>query len=82
MELLIAISLVAILSTGMLFAMRTSALTHEKIGRRLDENRRSVGVERIIASQLGGVMGVMSVCPGQSAPVARDRKSTRLNSSH
>lgn len=70
LELLIAISLVAILSTGMLFAMRASALTNEKIARRLDDNRRAVGVERILASQLGGVMGVMFVCPGQGAPAA------------
>ena len=70
LELLIAISLVGILSTGMLFAMRTSALTHEKIARRLDDNRRAVGVERVIASQLAGVMGVTMTCPGsQGLPV-------------
>ena len=63
LELLIAVSLVALLSTGMLFAMRTSVLTYEKTARRLEENRRVVGVERIIASQLGGSMAVASICP-------------------
>lgn len=63
LELLIAVSLVALLSTGMLFAMRTSVLAYEKTARRLEDNRRVVGVERIIASQLGGAMAVAATCP-------------------
>jgi prepilin-type N-terminal cleavage/methylation domain-containing protein len=66
LELLIAVSLVAVLSTGMLFAMRISVLTYEKTAQRLEENRRVVGVEHIIASQLGAAMAVASICPTPS----------------
>lgn len=66
LELLIAMSLVAVLSTGMLFAMHSSVLAYEKIAKRLEEDRRAVGVEHMIAAQLGGVMAVSSVCPTPS----------------
>ena len=49
-ELMIAITLVAALSTGMLMAMRTSLITLEKIDERLKSNRRVMSVERILRS--------------------------------
>jgi prepilin-type N-terminal cleavage/methylation domain-containing protein len=71
LELLIAVSLVAVLSTGMLFAMRVSVLTYEKTAQHLEQNRRVVGVERIIASQLSGVMPFAAACPAPGGlPVA------------
>jgi prepilin-type N-terminal cleavage/methylation domain-containing protein len=66
LELLIAVSLVAVLSTGMLFAMRASVLAYEKTAQHLEANRRVVGVERVIASQLSGVMPVAAICPALS----------------
>ena len=68
LELLIAVSLVAILSTGMLFAMRTSVLAYQKTAQRLESNRRVVGIERVLASQLGGAMAVAQLCPAQEGP--------------
>ncbi len=68
LELLIAVSLVAILSTGMLFAMRTSVLAYQKTAQRLESNRRVVGIERILAGQLGGAMAVAQLCPAPEGP--------------
>jgi prepilin-type N-terminal cleavage/methylation domain-containing protein len=63
-ELLIAITLVATLSVGMLMAMRTSLITLEKTDARLQANRRSMSVQQILARQIGGVIPVPSVCGG------------------
>lgn len=67
-ELMIAISLVALLSTGMLIAMRTSLLTYEKTSHRLESNRRAMRVEEILASQIGGIMPVQGQCSSTQGP--------------
>ena len=70
LELMIAVSLVAILSTTMLYAMRTSVLAYQKTEQRLESNRRAMGIERVIASQLGGAMAVPQLCrPPDGPPV-------------
>jgi prepilin-type N-terminal cleavage/methylation domain-containing protein len=72
-ELVISITLVSLISVGMLTAMRTSLLTLEKTRARLDDNRRVAGLEQMIRQQLGGAMFVRGDCatsgPGV-APVA------------
>ena len=68
LELLIAVSLVAILSTGMMVATRSSLLAYQKTSQRLESNRRVVGVEHILSSQLGAAMAVMGVCGANGAP--------------
>ena len=67
-ELMIAISLVALLSAGMLIAMRTSLLTYEKTSHRLESNRRTMNVEQILASQIGGIMPVQGQCSASQGP--------------
>jgi prepilin-type N-terminal cleavage/methylation domain-containing protein len=67
-ELMIAISLVALLSAGMLIAMRTSLLTYEKTSHRLESNRRAMSVEQILASQIGGIMPVQGQCSTSEGP--------------
>jgi prepilin-type N-terminal cleavage/methylation domain-containing protein len=72
-ELMIAITLVAAISTGMLMAMRTSLITLEKVDARLQSNRRVMGTQQILSRQIGGVMPVMGNCPNSSGalvPVA------------
>ena len=65
-ELMISITLVAALATGMLMAMRTSLLSMEKINSRLQFNRRVMGMERVLTRQIGGLLPVMSDCgPGR-----------------
>ncbi len=61
-ELMIAITLVAALATGMMMAMRTSLLSMEKINARLQFNRRVMGMQRVLTRQIGGVMPVTSDC--------------------
>ena len=61
-ELMIAITLVALLSAGMLIAMRTSLLTYDKTSHRLESNRRAMNVQQILASQIGGMMPVQGQC--------------------
>lgn len=68
-ELMISITLVAALATGMLMAMRTSLLSMEKINGRLQFNRRVMGMERVLTRQIGGVMPVMSDCGTARVPI-------------
>src|SRR5258708_6652830 len=69
MELMIAITLVAALSTGMLMAMRISLNTLEKTQVRLEENRRAMGVQQLVLRQLGGVIPVLGECGTPRSPV-------------
>ena len=68
-ELMISITLVAALATGMLMAMRTSLMSLEKVNSRLQFNRRVMGMERVLTRQIGGVMPVMSDCGGGLTPI-------------
>jgi len=82
-ELMISITLVAALATGMLMAMRTSLLSLEKIDSRLQFNRRVMGTERILTRQIGGVMPVVSNCGSLLAPIFEGTSdSLRLVSSY
>jgi prepilin-type N-terminal cleavage/methylation domain-containing protein len=82
-ELMISITLVAALATGMLMAMRTSLLSFEKINGRLQFNRRVMGMERILTRQIGGVMPVMSDCGTGRVPFfLGTSESLRLVSSY
>jgi len=65
-ELMIAITLVAAISTGMLMAMRTSLITLEKVDGRLQSNRRVMGMEQMLNRQIGGVMPVLGGCPNSA----------------
>ncbi len=64
LELMIAITLVAGLSTGMLMAMRTSLLTYEKTAKKLESNRRFVKTQQILSSQIAAVVPVQGACGG------------------
>jgi prepilin-type N-terminal cleavage/methylation domain-containing protein len=68
-ELMISITLVAALATGMMMAMRTSLLSMEKINSRLQFNRRVMGMEHILTRQIGGVMPVTSDCGDARVPI-------------
>lgn len=65
-EMMIAVTLVAAISTTMLFAIRTALITLQKTDDRLMSNRRVVSVERILGSELGGVMPVIGTCADNS----------------
>ena len=63
-ELMVVITLVSAISTGMLMAMRIGLNTLEKTQTRLEENRRAMSVQQLITRQIGGVMPVMAECGG------------------
>lgn len=63
-ELLIAVTLVALLSTGMLIAIRLGLSTMERVNDRLYGNRRVTSVNRIIDSQIAGIVPTKADCAG------------------
>jgi hypothetical protein len=66
-ELMIAVSLTAVITVGLLFALRTSVLAYEKTSDRLHSNREQISRNQILSSELGGVMPIVSSCPGVAA---------------
>jgi hypothetical protein len=63
-ELLIAITLLSLLSVGMLMALRVGLNALEKTDSKLMANRRSVSVQRTIRSQIAGFIPVSADCLG------------------
>ncbi len=61
-ELLIAITLVALLSTAMLMALRGGFLSYRKTTDRMQDNRRTTNVETILARQIANVIPAVSGC--------------------
>lgn len=67
-EVLIAVSLLSLLSVGILLALRVGMSAMDKANRRLMDNRRAVGARRLIEAQLAGLIPVIAVfSPGSDA---------------
>lgn len=64
LELLIAVTLVSLLSVGILYAMRIGLMTLERTNDRLLANRRVLGAQRILDQQVANLMIVKTVCGG------------------
>jgi prepilin-type N-terminal cleavage/methylation domain-containing protein len=77
-ELIIAITLVAAIATGLLFSMRTSLLTMERTQARLDQNRRASAIQELVYSQLGGAIPAAGRCGGSNVPIFRGNQSQLL----
>lgn len=77
-ELIIAITLVAAIATGLLFAMRTSLLAMERTQARLDQNRRASAIQQLVYSQLGGAIPASGLCGGALTPIFRGSPSQLL----
>lgn len=75
---MIAITLVAAIATGMLLAMRGGLLSLNRTQARLDENRRTLGIERILKLELAGAIPARRGCGGQYGPFAFRGTSTAL----
>ena len=73
-ELLVAVSLLSLLSVGMLFAMRVGLSAMGRTNDRVISNRRVLGVERILTQQIAGFVPTRGVCEanqqGQGSPFA------------
>ncbi len=63
-EMIIAVTLVAAIVTGMLMTMRTGLSAYQKVSQRLEDNRRAMSFDQALHRQLGGIMPVTAVCPG------------------
>lgn len=61
-ELLIAVTLVSLLSVGILFAIRVGLNAMDKTNRRFISNRRVMGAQRILEQQIANFMPVMADC--------------------
>jgi len=72
MELLISITLLSLLSVGMLFAMRVGLNSMGKTNEHVANDRRVLGVERIITEQIAGFVPAAGLCASApEAPPAR-----------
>jgi len=63
-ELLVAITLLSLLSVGLLMALRIGLNAYGKTQARLMDNRRVSGAQRILEEQLEGMMPVVAMCGG------------------
>ena len=66
MELLIAVSLISLLSVGILMAMRVGLNAMEKVNNKLLSNRRVTGTQRILEQQIAGLMAVTAQCRSEA----------------
>src|SRR4051812_18433701 len=64
MEVLIAVTLLSLLTLGMLFAMRLGLLAFSRTDNKLMENRRVAGAQRILEQELQGLIPVVAPCLG------------------
>ena len=64
LELLIAVSLMSLLSLGVLYSMRVGINAMGKTNDRFLKNRRVLGVEKALAAQITGLMPVTVECIG------------------
>ncbi len=61
-ELMIAVTLVAAISTGMLLAVRVGLTTMQKTDHRVEANRRVMAAQQILYRELADVMPVKGAC--------------------
>lgn len=62
MEVMIAVTLVALLSVGMLYSLRAGLGSVQTINRRVEADRRAGGAQRILEQQLAHLMPVFAPC--------------------
>jgi len=73
-ELLIAVTLVSLISAGLLTAMRVGLSAMNKVNSHLLANRKAIGAERILEQQIAGFMPVMATCMAMQNRTAGDIK--------
>jgi hypothetical protein len=64
LEVLIAVTLLSVLSVGMMLAMRIGISALWRTDQRLMDNRRVAGAQRILEQELEGLIPVMASCGG------------------
>jgi prepilin-type N-terminal cleavage/methylation domain-containing protein len=74
MEVLVAVSLLSLLSVGMLIALQVALAATAKTNARLIDDRRVAGTQRILEQEIAGFMPVMAACgptPGPQGPKSK-----------
>lgn len=61
-EMLVAITLLSLLSTGMFVAMRIGLNAFSRTDKKLMDNRRVAGAQRIVEQQIEGMLPVVTPC--------------------
>jgi hypothetical protein len=61
-EVLIAVTLLSLLSVGMVTAMRVGLQAFSKTNNKLMDNRRVAGAQRVVQEELEGMMPVLAAC--------------------
>lgn len=64
-EVLIAVTLLSLLTLGMLLVMRVGLMAYSKINDRLMDNRRVTGAQRVLQDELEGLIPATPPCLGQ-----------------
>jgi general secretion pathway protein J len=72
LEVLIAVTLLAVLSVGMMTAMRIGISALSRTDRKLMDNRRVAGAQRIVEQELQGLIPIVGPCNG-GAGESKDR---------
>jgi type II secretory pathway component PulJ len=67
LEILIAVSLLSLLSVAMFLALRIGLNAYTKADTRLMENRRVAGAQQIVQEEIEGLMPVMAQCAAGTA---------------
>ncbi len=82
-ELMVAVSITAVITVGMLFALRTSVTVYEKTSDRLRANREQLSRNQILSRELGGTMPITNMCGGYQTPfLVGTSESLRIVSSY
>ncbi len=75
-EVVIAVTLVALISLGLVMAMDTGFKAMQKSQDRLMHNRRVTGTERVMEQQVAGLMPISAPCLGNNLQTAGAQKVT------
>jgi hypothetical protein len=67
-EVLIAVTLLSLLSVAMAFALRIGINAYQKTGAKLMENRRVAGAQRILEEELEGIVPTVAPCGPHTPP--------------
>jgi len=81
-ELLFAVTLVGLISTGLLFAMRTSLLTYDRLNQRMADDRRAMRLELTLERQISGMLPIMGDCGARRVFFNGDQQTLRFISGY
>jgi len=76
MEVLIAVTLLSLLTLAMLYSMRVGLMAFTKVDGKLMQNRRVAGAQRVVEQEIAGMIPVVAPCGGSKAPFFQGEAQT------